>query len=203
MCQINGNFTFGWYLFWQLNISISWNSERFLTLMLNLHVTSWQNSFNAVWSWSLPSEKKKTIDLNGATVFNPLPHLPILGSSNSAPNKHMMRKIWGKWGYNYLIEQFLLFPKCFQKLSFVDASKWVSMEQRVISTKLLRLVLIVSICRWRNNGATGMDIYFLKGTKPCWKKEKILLASIFAFSHIVWWKALCWGCEIFFFFVKC
>ena len=25
-------------------------------------------------------------------------------------------------------EQFLLFPQCFQKLSIVDASKWVSME---------------------------------------------------------------------------
>ena len=28
-------------------------------------------------------------------------------------------------------EQFLLFPQCFQKLSVFDASKWVSMEQRV------------------------------------------------------------------------
>ena len=27
-----------------------------------------------------------------------------------------------------LYKQFLLFPQCFQKLSFVDASKWVSME---------------------------------------------------------------------------
>ena len=25
-------------------------------------------------------------------------------------------------------EQFLLFPQCFQKLSVVDASKWVSVE---------------------------------------------------------------------------
>ena len=25
-------------------------------------------------------------------------------------------------------EQFLLFPQCFQKLSFVDESKWVSKE---------------------------------------------------------------------------
>ena len=25
-------------------------------------------------------------------------------------------------------EQFLLFPQCFQKLSVLDASKWVSME---------------------------------------------------------------------------
>ena len=47
-----------------------------------------------------------------------------------------------KWGYNYLIEkktlwekgeiasyeQFLLFLQCFQKLSSVDASKWVSVE---------------------------------------------------------------------------
>ena len=28
-------------------------------------------------------------------------------------------------------EQFLLFPQCFQKLSVVDVSKWVSMEYRV------------------------------------------------------------------------
>ena len=28
-------------------------------------------------------------------------------------------------------EQFLLFPRCFQKLSFVDASKWESMKKRV------------------------------------------------------------------------
>ena len=46
-----------------------------------------------------------------------------------------------KWGYNYRLsknivgkgeiaryEQFLLFPQCFQKLSFIDASKSVSME---------------------------------------------------------------------------
>ena len=30
-----------------------------------------------------------------------------------------------------LYEQFLLFPQCFQKLPVVDASKWVSMEERV------------------------------------------------------------------------
>ena len=28
-------------------------------------------------------------------------------------------------------EQFLLFPLCFQKLSVVDAAKWVSMEKNV------------------------------------------------------------------------
>ena len=28
-------------------------------------------------------------------------------------------------------EQFLRFPECFQKLSVVDASKWVSMKYRV------------------------------------------------------------------------
>ena len=27
-------------------------------------------------------------------VFNPLPDMPILGSSNSAANKNMMSKIW-------------------------------------------------------------------------------------------------------------
>ena len=55
--------------------------------------------------------------------FNPLPDMPILGSSNSAANKDMMAKIWKKWGYNYLLkektlwekEKLLLFLQCFQK----------------------------------------------------------------------------------------
>ena len=66
--------------------------------------------------------------------------MPILGSSSSAANKDMMSKEMDKWGYKYLIkykplwekekllEQFLLFPQCFQKLSVIDASKGVSME---------------------------------------------------------------------------
>ena len=72
---------------------------------------------------------------------NPLHHMPFFGSSNSAANKSMMSKIRingvqlsdrvenivGK-GENARYEQFLLFPQCFQKLSIVDASKWVFME---------------------------------------------------------------------------
>ena len=68
--------------------------------------------------------------------FNPLPHMPILDSSNSATNKSMMSKIWtngvqlsdrvenivGKESIA-CFKQFLLFPQCFQKLSVVDASK--------------------------------------------------------------------------------
>ena len=70
--------------------------------------------------------------------------MPILGSSNSAANKNMMSKIWtntvqlSDWveiivgkGEIARYEQFLLFPQYFQKLSFVDASKWVFMEWRV------------------------------------------------------------------------
>ena len=67
--------------------------------------------------------------------------MPILGSSNSAANKDMMSKMWtnpvllpdqvenivGK-GEIARYEQFLLFPKCFQKLSVIDASKWEFME---------------------------------------------------------------------------
>ena len=30
-------------------------------------------------------------------MFNPLPFMPILGSSNSAANKDMMSKIWTNW----------------------------------------------------------------------------------------------------------
>ena len=68
--------------------------------------------------------------------LNPLPHMPILGSSNSVANKNMMSKIWtngdtipdseekivGK-GEIACYKQVLLFPQCFQKLSSVDASK--------------------------------------------------------------------------------
>ena len=67
--------------------------------------------------------------------------MPTLGSSNSAANKNMMSKIWTNWvqllewvenivGKEEIArhEQFLLFPQRFQKLSVVDASKWVLME---------------------------------------------------------------------------
>ena len=73
--------------------------------------------------------------------INPLPDMSVLGSSNSAANKDMMSKIWtnvmqlsdrvenivGK-GEISRYEQFLLFPRCFLKLSVIDASKGVSME---------------------------------------------------------------------------
>ena len=35
--------------------------------------------------------------------FKPLPHMPILGSSNSTAKKNMMLKIWTNGGYNDLI----------------------------------------------------------------------------------------------------
>ena len=71
--------------------------------------------------------------------LNPLPHMPILGFSNSAENKNMKSKILangvqlpelpdrvenivGK-GEIARYKQFLFFPQCFQKLSVVDASK--------------------------------------------------------------------------------
>ena len=63
--------------------------------------------------------------------LNPLPHLPILGSSNSAANKDMMSK-FGQMGIQLTAcienivgeisryKQFLLFPQWFQKQSVVD-----------------------------------------------------------------------------------
>ena len=70
------------------------------------------------------------------SYFNPLPHMPILDSSNSTAKNGMMSKIWtngdtisdlvenivGKEEISHY-EQFLLFPQCFQKQSVVDASK--------------------------------------------------------------------------------
>ena len=35
--------------------------------------------------------------------INPLPHMPILDSPNSAANKHDIKNI-DKWGYNFLID---------------------------------------------------------------------------------------------------
>ena len=72
-------------------------------------------------------------------LINPLPDMPILGSSSSVANKGMMSKI-GQMGIELSdsvenivgkgeiarYKQFLLFPQCFHKLSVVDASK--SME---------------------------------------------------------------------------
>ena len=73
--------------------------------------------------------------------LNPLPDPPILSSSDSAANKDMISKIWtngdtkSDWVENIVgkgeiarNEQFLRFLQCFQKLSIVDASKWVSVE---------------------------------------------------------------------------
>ena len=71
-----------------------------------------------------------------AWKFNLLPHMPILGSSNSEAKKDMMEKIWingdtficasrkhcGKRRKIACHEQFLLFP-CFQKQSVVDVLK--------------------------------------------------------------------------------
>ena len=42
-----------------------------------------------------------------AGLFNPLPDMPSLGSSN----KDMMSRNMEKWGYNYLIEQKTLWEK--------------------------------------------------------------------------------------------
>ena len=66
--------------------------------------------------------------------LSPLPHVPLLGSSNSAENKDMISKnieIQLSYKVKNIVrkeeiahyEQFILFPQCFQKLSVVDASK--------------------------------------------------------------------------------
>ena len=72
-----------------------------------------------------------TCILIGVDGVNPSPHMPVLGSFNSAANKIWrmgtiicVENIVGK-GEIARYEQFLLFPQCFQKLSVVDASKWV------------------------------------------------------------------------------
>ena len=42
---------------------------------------------------------------NKTNLVNPLPHMPILGPSNSAANKDMSDvKNIDKWGYNFQIE---------------------------------------------------------------------------------------------------
>ena len=49
-----------------------------------------------------------------------------------------------------ILDQFLLCPQCFPKLSVVDALKWISVEKRLNSlpnNKILQPVQIESICR--------------------------------------------------------
>ena len=73
--------------------------------------------------------------------FNPLRHMPILGSCNSAANKNMMSKIWTNGiqlsdRVEHIVgkeeiacsDLFHLFQQCFQKLSVADASELVFME---------------------------------------------------------------------------
>ena len=67
--------------------------------------------------------------------FIPLSDMPVLVSSNSAANKHVVSKEWTNGDTIILVEnivgkgeiarheQFLLFPQCFQNLSVVDVSK--------------------------------------------------------------------------------
>ena len=69
-------------------------------------------------------------------MINSLPHMAILGASNSTAKKAVMSKIWRNGGTIYVLvenilgkeeiaryKQFLVFPQCFQKLYVVDASK--------------------------------------------------------------------------------
>ena len=46
----------------------------------------------------------KANQMKSVLPFNPLPHMSVLGSSNSAANKDMMAKIWTNGEYNFLIE---------------------------------------------------------------------------------------------------
>ena len=101
------------------------------------------------FSWNIPLMNPKgiivLIIIASETNFNPLSPMSILGSSNSAANKDMTSKIWKKlgiWlsdGVENIVgkeeiapyEQYLLLPQCFQNLSIVGASKWISVDQRV------------------------------------------------------------------------
>ena len=47
-------------------------------------------------------------------------------------------------------QQFLLFPQCFQKLSFVDVSKWVSMEKGWLVVMGFNTTLIAEVISWQS-----------------------------------------------------
>ena len=79
--------------------------------------------------------------VEGVVSLNPLPYMPIVGSSISAAKTIWCQKYeqmgmeLSDWVENIVgkgeiacYEQFLLFLQCCQKLSVVDASKWVSVE---------------------------------------------------------------------------
>ena len=88
--------------------------------------------------WQRPICMKSVLSNN---LLNRLPHMPILGSSNATAKKDMMSKIWTNGDTTifsnkhcrkkkklHVASNFFLFPHCFQKLSVVDVSKWVSVQ---------------------------------------------------------------------------
>ena len=67
------------------------------TLLCRLHTVSvWTTVKFCHEVKHLKAIMKNTFTIVGKflKVHNPLPHVPILDSSNSAPNKDMMLKIW-------------------------------------------------------------------------------------------------------------
>ena len=111
-----------------------------------------------------------------------LPHMPILGSSNSAANKDMMSNIltngdtiqFSDWVENIVgkeeiacYEQFLLFPKCFQKLSVLDALKWVWRKENNCANLFWNPSINIEIIVWTNpNGRRHARTY---NEVPLWR----------------------------------
>ena len=93
------------------------------------------NAFKLDWPPILPFGTDLNTPLK--STFNPLPHVPILGSVPIQQQKKIRCQKYGHMGIQLSdivenivgeeeiarYEQFLLFPQCFQKLSVVDASK--------------------------------------------------------------------------------
>ena len=105
-------------------------------LIINHEFPSKNGNIYDISSQTVSSKTLPSPDLETDLYYNPLPHMPNLGSSHSAAIKDTMSKcgqkiiqlsdrfenIVGK-GEIARYEQFLLFPQSFHKVSVVDASK--------------------------------------------------------------------------------
>ena len=69
----------------------------FTSHMLLSHITVFEKMDCSERRMNHVADESKFVfhaDKKGSYSFNPLPHMPILGSSNSAANKDMISKIW-------------------------------------------------------------------------------------------------------------
>ena len=77
----------------------------YIMYLLKFHVFEYNKyHYNKKFTYLLSLLHQSSVDIKSTTnltplfiILNPLPHMPILGSSDSTANKNQMSKIWMNW----------------------------------------------------------------------------------------------------------